>query len=244
MADRRKTRLDLLLVERGLTETRSLAQRLILAGRVRVEGETLIQPGKTLPPGARIELTAPPPFVSRGGEKLAGALDAFGVSPQGKVCADAGASTGEFTDSLLQRGAAKVYAVDVGKGILDWKLRNDPRVVVMEEQNVRYVAALPEKIDLLTVDVSFISLKLIFPRGARLAAGGRGSGRPRQTAVRGRTPPGREGRGGARSGRPPGGPGGGPARGRERRFFRSGVDRFSFKRTGRQYRVSGAFTVG
>jgi 23S rRNA (cytidine1920-2'-O)/16S rRNA (cytidine1409-2'-O)-methyltransferase len=163
VADRRKTRLDLLLVERGLTETRSLAQRLILAGRVQVEGETLIQPGKTLPPDTRIELTAPPQFVSRGGEKLAGALEPFGISPQGKVCADAGASTGGFTDCLLQRGAAKVYALDVGKGILDWKLRNDPRVVVMEERNVRYVAALPEKIDLLTVDVSFISLKLIFP---------------------------------------------------------------------------------
>jgi 23S rRNA (cytidine1920-2'-O)/16S rRNA (cytidine1409-2'-O)-methyltransferase len=136
---------------------------LILAGRVRVEGETMFQPGKTLPPDARIDLTAPPPYVSRGGEKLAGALDAFGISPQGKICADAGASTGGFTDCLLQRGAAKVYALDVGKGILDWKLRNDPRVVVMEEQNARYVASLPEKIDLLTVDVSFISLKLIFP---------------------------------------------------------------------------------
>ena len=163
MPDKKKMRLDLLLVERGLTETRSLAQRMVLAGRVRVEGETLIQPGKTLAPEARIELTAPPPYVSRGGEKLAGALDAFGVSPKGKVCADAGASTGEFTDCLLQRGAAKVYAVDVGKGILDWKLRNDPRVVVMEEQNVRYLDSLPEPIDLLTADVSFISLKLIFP---------------------------------------------------------------------------------
>ncbi len=163
MPEKKKTRLDLLLVERGLTETRSLAQRLILAGRVRVDGEALIQPGKLLPPDARIELTAPPQFVSRGGEKLAGALDAFGVSPQGKVCADAGASTGGFTDCLLQRGAAKVYAVDVGKGILEWKLRNDPRVVVMEERNVRYLDALPEQIDFLTVDVSFISLKLIFP---------------------------------------------------------------------------------
>jgi 23S rRNA (cytidine1920-2'-O)/16S rRNA (cytidine1409-2'-O)-methyltransferase len=163
MPERKKTRLDLLLVARGLTETRSLAQRLILAGRVRVDGEALIQPGKMLPPEARVELTAPPPFVSRGGEKLAAALDSFRVSPQGKICADAGASTGGFTDCLLQRGAAKVYAVDVGKGILDWKLRNDPRVAVMEKQNVRYLEALPEPIDLLTADVSFISLKLLFP---------------------------------------------------------------------------------
>ncbi|MBN2086645.1 MAG: TlyA family RNA methyltransferase [Anaerolineales bacterium] len=151
------------MVERGLTETRSLAQRLILAGRVRVDGETLIQPGKMLPPDSKVELAAAPPFVSRGGEKLAAALDAFDVSPQGRICADAGASTGGFTDCLLQRGAAKVYAVDVGKGILDWKLRNDPRVVVIEEQNARYLAALPEPVDLLTADVSFISLKMLFP---------------------------------------------------------------------------------
>ncbi len=163
MPQQKKTRLDLLLVELRLAESRSLAQRLILAGRVRVEGEILIQPGKMLPPDARVELTEPPPFVSRGGEKLAAALDAFGISPRGRVCADAGASTGGFTDCLLQRGAAKVYAVDVGKGILDWKLRNDPRVVVMEEQNARYVKALPEPIDLLTADLSFISLKILFP---------------------------------------------------------------------------------
>ncbi|MGB7539051.1 MAG: TlyA family RNA methyltransferase [Anaerolineales bacterium] len=163
MPERKKTRLDLLLVERGLTETRSLAQRLILAGRVRVDGEESIQPGKLLPPDARVELTAPPLFVSRGGEKLAAALDKFRLSPQGKICADAGASTGGFTDCLLQRGAAKVYAVDVGKGILDWKLRKDSRVVVLEEQNARYLAALPEPVGLLTADVSFISLKLLFP---------------------------------------------------------------------------------
>jgi 23S rRNA (cytidine1920-2'-O)/16S rRNA (cytidine1409-2'-O)-methyltransferase len=159
----KKSRLDLLLVERGLTETRSLAQRLILAGRVRVDGEALIQPGKMLAPDSRVELTAAPLFVSRGGEKLAAALDSFRVSPQGKICADAGASTGGFTDCLLQRGAAKVYAVDVGKGILDWKLRNDPRVAVMEAQNARYLETLPEPVDMLTADVSFISLKLLFP---------------------------------------------------------------------------------
>lgn len=163
MADRKKTRLDILLVERGLADTRSLAQRLILAGRVRVGGEVAAHPGKTLPPDSKIELAASPQYVSRGGEKLAAALDRFRVCPRGRVCADAGASTGGFTDCLLQHGAAKVYAIDVGKGILDWKLRNDPRVAVMEEQNVRFLEALPERIDLLTADVAFISLKLLFP---------------------------------------------------------------------------------
>jgi len=163
VTDQKKTRLDHLVVARGLADTRSLAQRLILAGRVRVDGMESIQPGKLLSGETRIELIAPPPYVSRGGEKLAAALDSFQIDPRDKNCADAGASTGGFTDCLLQRGAAKVYAIDVGKGILDWKLRNDLRVVVLEKQNVRYVAALPEKIDLLTVDVSFISLNLIFP---------------------------------------------------------------------------------
>jgi 23S rRNA (cytidine1920-2'-O)/16S rRNA (cytidine1409-2'-O)-methyltransferase len=163
MPQRKKMRLDLLLLERGLAETRSLAQRLILAGRVRVDGQESIHPGKLWPPDSRIELTAQPQYVSRGGEKLAAALDTFRVSAEGKICADAGASTGGFTDCLLQHGASKVYAIDVGKGILDWKLRNDPRVVVMEEQNVRYLDTLPERIDLLTADVAFISLKLLFP---------------------------------------------------------------------------------
>jgi 23S rRNA (cytidine1920-2'-O)/16S rRNA (cytidine1409-2'-O)-methyltransferase len=172
MPDRKKKRLDLLLVERGLADTRSLAQRLILAGRVRVDGETSIHPGKALPPDARIELAAPPQFVSRGGEKLAAALDRFRISAQGKICADVGASTGGFTDCLLQRGAAKVYAVDVGKGILDWKLRNDPRVVVMEGRNARYLEPLPEPVGLLTADVSFISLRLLFPVLRSMLAGG------------------------------------------------------------------------
>jgi 23S rRNA (cytidine1920-2'-O)/16S rRNA (cytidine1409-2'-O)-methyltransferase len=163
VTDRKKMRLDLLLVARGLVETRSLAQRLILAGRVRVDGMESIQPGKLLPAETRIELIAPPPYVSRGGEKLAAALDSFRIDPRDKICADAGASTGGFTDCLLQRGAAKVYAIDVGKGILDWKIRIDPRVVVMEERNVRYLESLPEPVDLLTADVAFISLKLLFP---------------------------------------------------------------------------------
>jgi 23S rRNA (cytidine1920-2'-O)/16S rRNA (cytidine1409-2'-O)-methyltransferase len=163
MAGEKKQRLDLLLVERGLADTRSLAQRLILAGRVRVDGEVANHPGKPLPPDSRLELAAAPQFVSRGGEKLAAALANFRVSPQGRICADAGASTGGFTDCLLQGGAARVYAIDVGKGILDWKLRNDPRVTVMEDQNVRFLDSLPERISLLTADVAFISLKLLFP---------------------------------------------------------------------------------
>jgi 23S rRNA (cytidine1920-2'-O)/16S rRNA (cytidine1409-2'-O)-methyltransferase len=173
MTGKKKTRLDLLLVERGLAGTRSLAQRLILAGRVRVAGQEVIQPGRTFGSEADVELTAPPPYVSRGGEKLAAALDAFRISPAGRICADAGASTGGFTDCLLQRGAAKVYAVDVGKGILDWRLRNDPRVVVMEGRNVRFVESLPEPVSLLSADLSFISLRLLFPVFHRwLAAGG------------------------------------------------------------------------
>jgi 23S rRNA (cytidine1920-2'-O)/16S rRNA (cytidine1409-2'-O)-methyltransferase len=163
MTEGKKQRLDILLVERGLVESRSLAQRLILAGRVKVDGREAIHPGKLLPPDSAIELTQMPRYVSRGGEKLEAALDRFSISPKGRICADAGASTGGFTDCLLQHGAARVYAIDVGKGILDWKLRNDPRVVVMEEQNVRFLASLPEPVDLVTADVAFISLRLLFP---------------------------------------------------------------------------------
>ncbi len=158
-----KQRLDLLLVERRLAESRSLAQRLIMAGQVRVDGQVVIKPSSSVDPRAGIEVDQGPPFVSRGGEKLSAALDAFNVSPNGKVCADVGASTGGFTDCLLQHGAAKVYAIDVGEGILHWKLRNDPRVVVMEKTNARYLASLPEAIELVSVDVSFISLKVILP---------------------------------------------------------------------------------
>jgi len=174
MKGEKKQRLDLLLVERGLTGTRSFAQRLILAGRVRVDGEEALHPGKLLPAETRIELTETPRYVSRGGEKLEAALDRFSISPAGWVAADVGASTGGFSDCLLQRGAAKVYAIDVGKGILDWKLRNDPRVVVLEERNARYLEALPESVDLVTADVAFISLRLLFPVFIRwLKTGGR-----------------------------------------------------------------------
>src|SRR5512140_543134 len=158
-----KMRLDLLLVERGLAESRAKAQALIMAGEVRVEGEVALKPATSVDSAARVQVEQGPRFVSRGGEKLDAALEAFAVDPRGRVCADVGASTGGFTDCLLQRGAAKVYAIDVGKGILHWKLRNDPRVVVMEQTNARYVESLPEPVSLATVDASFISLKILLP---------------------------------------------------------------------------------
>jgi len=159
----RKTRLDLLLVERGLAESRSKAQALIMAGQVRVDGQVEIKASTQVTPAVRLDLEAGPRFVSRGGEKLEAALLAFPVEVTGRVCADVGASTGGFTDCLLQHGAAKVYTIDVGKGLLHWKLRFDPRVVVMEETNARFVESLPEPVSLVTVDASFISLKVLLP---------------------------------------------------------------------------------
>lgn len=158
-----KVRLDVLLVEKGLADSRAKAQALIMAGQVRIAGQVALKPAVAVQPDATLTVDSGPRFVSRGGEKIEGALDAFKVDVTGYVCADVGSSTGGFTDCLLQRGAAKVYAIDVGKGILHWKLRNDPRVVVMEETNARFVESLPEKIDLVTVDASFISLKVLLP---------------------------------------------------------------------------------
>jgi 23S rRNA (cytidine1920-2'-O)/16S rRNA (cytidine1409-2'-O)-methyltransferase len=159
-----KTRLDVLLVERGLAESRDWAQRLIRAGEVRVDGQVIDQPSKTFLDSVAIEVEQPPKYVSRGGFKLEAALDHFQVNPAGMTCADVGSSTGGFTDCLLQRGAAKVYALDVGNNQLHWKLRNDPRVAVMEKVNVRFLDALPEPIDLAVIDVSFISLELVLPK--------------------------------------------------------------------------------
>ena len=156
-----KTRLDLLLVERGLAESRAKAQALVMAGQVRVDGQVELKASAAVSPDARLDLETGPRFVSRGGEKLEAALEAFGVNVAGRVCADVGASTGGFTDCLLQRGAARVYAMDVGKGLLHWKLHTDPRVVVMEETNARYVEKLPEAVELVTIDASFISLKIL-----------------------------------------------------------------------------------
>ena len=158
-----KQRLDTLIAERGLTESRNKAQRLIRAGEVRVDGQIVDKPSTQVPDDAKITLKSKPPFVSRGGKKLAAALERFNLDVTDEVAADVGASTGGFTDCLLQNGAQRVYAIDSGYGQLHWKLRNDPRVIVMERTNARYLAELPEPIDLVTVDVSFISLNLILP---------------------------------------------------------------------------------
>ncbi len=158
-----KVRLDVLLVERGLADSRARAQAMIMAGQVRVAGQIALKPAANVDSDSTLTVDTGPRFVSRGGEKLDAALEAFAIDVSGLVCADVGASTGGFTDCLLQRGAAKVYAVDVGKGILHWKLRNDPRVIVMEETNARYVESLPEPVSLITIDASFISLKILLP---------------------------------------------------------------------------------
>jgi 23S rRNA (cytidine1920-2'-O)/16S rRNA (cytidine1409-2'-O)-methyltransferase len=158
-----KIRLDMLLVQRGLTESRSQAQALVLAGQVRVNEQPASKPGAEVPADAQVTVLQRMPYVSRGGLKLVAALDAFQVSVADAVCADVGASTGGFTDCLLQRGAARVYAIDVGYGQLAWKLRQDERVVVMERTNARYLESLPERVRIVTIDASFISLKLLFP---------------------------------------------------------------------------------
>ncbi len=161
-----KSRLDVALVARGLAPTREKAQALILAGLVEVDGRRADKAGAAVDADARLEVAGPPhPYVSRGGVKLAAALDHFGIDPSGFVCLDVGASTGGFTDCLLQRGAARVYAVDVGRGQLDAKLRADPRVVAREKVNARRLSSVdvPERVDLAVADVSFISLRLILP---------------------------------------------------------------------------------
>ncbi len=159
----KKKRIDLLLVDCGLAESRNRAQRFIMAGEVRVNGEMVHKASTKVAEDARIEVLQRPPYVSRGGNKLAEAVVAFDMRVDGKVCADVGASTGGFTDCLLQHGAKKVYAIDVGYGVLHWKLRQDPRVVVMERINARYLDQLPEPVDLVTIDASFISLSLLLP---------------------------------------------------------------------------------
>lgn len=163
-----RKRLDLLLVERGLAPTREQAQSLIMAGSVTVAGVVVDKPGTKVEEDAALAVASAPRFVSRGGLKLEKALDAFGLDVTGQVVVDTGASTGGFTDCVLQRGAARVYAVDVGYGQLDWRLRSDPRVVVMERTNVRYLTSLPEPADLAVMDLSFISLRLVIPPVARL----------------------------------------------------------------------------
>ena len=161
-----KKRLDVLLTERGHADTRTKAQAVIMSGQVYVDGQKADKPGVSYEETVNIEVRGVNcPYVSRGGPKLEKALRDFGVKPEGFVCSDSGASTGGFTDCLLQQGAKKVFAIDVGYGQLDWKIRSDPRVVVMERTNVRYVTPeqLGEPLDLSVVDVSFISLKIVLP---------------------------------------------------------------------------------
>ncbi len=166
MARAGRTRLDLLLVARGLARSRERARALLMAGVVRVDGTRADKAGTLISDDAKVTVIAPDhPYVGRGGVKLRGALDALHIDPDGRVGLDIGASTGGFTDCLLRSGARKVYALDVGSGQLDWTLRNDGRVVVLEGLNARYlqVSDLPEPVDLVVIDVSFISLRLILP---------------------------------------------------------------------------------
>jgi len=163
-----KRRIDSLLVERGLVESRAKAQALIMAGEVVVAGNPVTKPGSLVKEEETITLIEPPPFVSRGGVKLDYALEQFQIDVSSLVVADIGASTGGFTDCLLQRGASRVYAIDVGYGQLDYRLRQDSRVVVIERVNARYPITLPEKIDLATMDLSFISVEKVIPSVARL----------------------------------------------------------------------------
>lgn len=171
MAPKARTRLDQALAEAGLAESRQKAQALIMAGRVRVAGETVHRPGRKVGPDDRVEVVAGPLYASRGGDKLAPALDGFGIQVEGRVCADIGASTGGFTDVLLQRGAVRVYAVDVGRGLLHWRLRENPRVVLWERVNARNLETFPEPVELVTIDVSFIGLEKVLP-AVRSAAPG------------------------------------------------------------------------
>jgi 23S rRNA (cytidine1920-2'-O)/16S rRNA (cytidine1409-2'-O)-methyltransferase len=168
-----RRRVDVLLVERGLAPSREKARAAVLAGQVWADGQPVTKPGQLVDERASLSVTTRPRFVSRGGEKLAGALAAFELDVSGRVALDAGASTGGFTDCLLQAGAARVYAVDVGYGQLDYRLRTDPRVVVMERTNLRHLTGLPEPVDIATLDLSFISLtKVLEPVRRLLRPGG------------------------------------------------------------------------
>ena len=162
-----KQRLDVLLFERGLVPSRTKARGMIMAGEVQVDGVLVDKPGMAVHADAEIEIKAKARYVSRGGEKLAGALDVFPLDVTGRIAADVGASTGGFTDCLLQHGVARVYAIDVGYGQLDYRLRQDERVIVMERTNARYLESLPEQVNLAVADASFISLRLLLPAMSR-----------------------------------------------------------------------------
>ncbi len=163
---KRKWRIDKLLLEQGLVESREKALAVIMAGRVLVEGKVIDKTGAEVDNAAAITIIEEPPYVSRGGIKIEGALDHFRIDAQGKTIMDVGASTGGFTDCLLKRGAHKVFAVDVGKGLLDWHLRTDKRVVVLEERNIRHLEFndVGENVDMAVIDVSFISLEKVIPK--------------------------------------------------------------------------------
>jgi 23S rRNA (cytidine1920-2'-O)/16S rRNA (cytidine1409-2'-O)-methyltransferase len=162
-----RSRIDALLVERGLVESRQKARAVLLAGEIRVDGAPVTKPGVLVAHSAAIDVLQRPAYVSRGGDKLEHALRTFNYDPSGLVCVDVGASTGGFTDCLLQHGARKVYAVDVGYGVIDYRLRTDDRVVVMERVNARDLAPLPEACDLAVFDVSFIGLEKVIPAVCR-----------------------------------------------------------------------------
>jgi 23S rRNA (cytidine1920-2'-O)/16S rRNA (cytidine1409-2'-O)-methyltransferase len=162
-------RLDVLVTKSGLAESRERAQALILAGKVRVGGETVRRPDRSVADDAAISVESTPDYASRGALKLGPALDTFGVDPRDRVCADIGASTGGFTDILLRRGAARVYAIDVGRGLLHWRLRQDPRVVVIERVNARELESFAEPVSLIVIDVSFIGLEKVLPAMRRAA---------------------------------------------------------------------------
>ena len=177
MPSLRKERLDVWLVEKGLVPSRDAARRLVLAGKARVNDQPATKPGQRYPEGAKFAVIDPPePYVGRGGRKLRKALDHFGIAVTGAVALDVGASTGGFTDCLLQAGAARVYAIDVGHNQLDWRLRSDPRVICHEKVNARYLTEehVPEMVDIVVMDVSFISASKVLPAAlARLKTGGR-----------------------------------------------------------------------
>jgi len=161
MKRKERKRLDVALVEQGLIKSRAQAKGMIMAREVMINGEIVDRAGAAVQENDVLSLVSVMPWVSRGGYKLSGAIEAFGIDPSGRICADVGACTGGFTDVLIQAGAKKIYSIDVGYGQLDWKLRQDERVVVMERTNARYIEELDDPIGLVAIDVSFISLKII-----------------------------------------------------------------------------------
>ena len=163
-----KKRIDIMLVEKGLAESRAKAQAMIMAGDVLADGKTVLKAGTLVNKDAEVSVAEPPPFVSRGGLKLDHALEQFGLDVRNAIVADIGASTGGFTDCLLKRGAGRVYSVDVGYGQLDYRLRQDPRVIVMDRVNARNTPDIQEKLDMVVIDVSFISVEKIIPAVAGL----------------------------------------------------------------------------